>query len=561
MTRVKLLNSGAASAHYEDNLLSLSLFGEIYDLAENNAAARLAKLYRKEGIQGLAGLNGRYFIAVDDRGNDRFHLVNDRYGFKRCHYARVNDEFICSPDFASICSREGISKQPDVQALADFIFLGFVLDERTFLEEIRLLPPASILTLSEKGISIDRYWDYSFNTGNDRQANEVEYLDKFWEIIQRAVEKRLAGRSDVILPVSGGLDSRTMAGCLVKSHYPGRISAVSYGHRECYDVVYGRRIAKRLGLNHTFFPIGSDYLKRYAEKFVKITDGTISCLNAHTMIFHEAFEGRDSLSILTGFLGDVLTGTNFDKSWESLSEEDLIWKTFEVPAGHLAGLATLARKEFYERMLDGTVNGIRKHFDSAPGADPFYKMHHLTLSQRQRRYVAFNLYGYESLATVLSPFTDNDFIEFVLGLPKEMLNGQGLYKKMIVKFLPEVASVEYNKTRLPLNASDLRKGLHWRWERLVRNPLVRATIGRKYARMNDNYLNTDQAIRTRSRDFVIKHIKNNPFLAEYFNMDRVHQMLDDHMNGKSNEYGKITALLTLALWSKMFVENEKPTFK
>ena len=132
---------------------------------------------------------------------------------------------------------------------------------------------------------------------------------------------------------------------------------------------------------------------------------------------------------------------------------------------------------------------------------------------------------------------------------------------MIIQYLPRVASAPWNKTKLPLNASWIRKGLHWRWERLNRNPLIRATIGRRYAKMNDNYLNTHEAIRTGSRDFVEKSIRNNEFLAEYFKMERVNQLLDDHMNGNAHEPGKITALLTLALWGKMFVENEKLTFQ
>ncbi|MCK4824744.1 hypothetical protein KA005_53825 [bacterium] len=68
------------------------------------------------------------------------------------------------------------------------------------------------------------------------------------------------------------------------------------------------------------------------------------------------------------------------------------------------------------------------------------------------------------------------------------------------------------KSPLPLNASSIKKGLHWRWERLNRYPLVMATIGRRYARMNDNYLHTDEAIRTGSMDLVIKHIKDLFFL-------------------------------------------------
>jgi hypothetical protein len=138
---------------------------------------------------------------------------------------------------------------------------------------------------------------------------------------------------------------------------------------------------------------------------------------------------------------------------------------------------------------------------------------------------------------------------------------QNLYRKMIVKHLPKVAAVPHNETKLPLNASWIRKGLQWRWERLNRNPIIRATIGRRYARMNDNYLNTHEAISTGSREFVEKSIRNNDFLAEFFKIEKVNELLDNHLSGKAHEHNKITALLTLALWGRMFVENEKPTFE
>ena len=65
---------------------------------------------------------------------------------------------------------------------------------------------------------------------------------------------------------------------------------------------------------------------------------------------------------------------------------------------------------------------------------------------------------------------------------------QNVYSKMIVKHLPKVASVPHNETRLPLYESRIRQGLHWRWKKLLKNRVVKATIGRKYARMNDIWL-------------------------------------------------------------------------
>ncbi len=552
------------TCYYEDSSLALGFLGTIYNESLNNnlssksirLAHILADIYNKKGAETLCNLNGHYLIAVNDKIKKFFYLINDRYGFKKCYYWLNNNELIFSSDYKHICSHPDFKGHIDEQSLADFLYLGFVLEDRTFFKEIKLLPAASVLTLENGTLSINKYWDYSFHQTSRQQNGEAEYLEEFYQKFQKAVERRLAGKAEIILPLSGGLDSRALAGMVSKTGFSGKVHTFSYGHKYCYDVVYGKKMAKTLGYQHTFLPISSDYLARYAEKFVSLTGGTINCLNSHMMLFLDVFQEHESLNVITGFLGDVLTGTNFNEKWMKMNEDEIILKTFEIPVEHLNDLKYCLNKYLYERIINVTIPTIKKYFHRINAEDLFYKAHYLTLSQRQRRYVAFNLFCYEPFGDVLSPFTDNDFVDFILNLPREYLIEQNLYRKMIIKYFPEVASVPWNRTKLPLNASWLRKGLHWRWERLNRNPFVRATLGRKYAKLNDDYLNTAEAIRTGSRDFLIEHIKNNLFLAEYFDMDRIHEMLDDHITGKSNEYGKITALLTLSLWHKLFIEGK-----
>ncbi len=552
------------TCYYEDSSLALGFLGTIYNESLNNnlssksirLAHILADIYNKKGAETLCNLNGHYLIAVNDKIKNKFYLINDRYGFKKCYYWLNNNKLIFSSNYKHICNHPDFKGHIDEQSLADFLYLGFVLEDRTFFKEIKLLPAASVLTLKNGTLSINKYWDYSFHQRSRQQNSEAEYLEEFYQKFQKAVERRIRSKSDLILPISGGLDSRTIAGMISRAGFSGKVHTFSYGHNYCYDVVYGKKIAKALGYQHTFLPISTDYLARYAEKFVSLTGGTINCLNSHMMLFLDVFQEHESLNVITGFLGDVLTGTNFNEKWMKMNEDEIILKTFEIPVEHLNDLKYCLNKDLYERIINVTIPTIKKYFHRINADDLFYKAHYLTLSQRQRRYVTFNIFCFEPLGTVLSPFTDNDFVDFILDIPKEHLMEQNLYKKMIVKYFPEVASVPWNRTKLPLNASRLRKGLRWRWERLNRNQFARATIGRKHAKMNDNYLNTAETIRTGSRDFVIRNIKDNPFLSEYFNMDRVHQMLEDHMSGKADEYSKITMLLTLSLWHKLFIEGK-----
>jgi asparagine synthase (glutamine-hydrolysing) len=540
------------SYYYEDACLSLGFLGDVYGLEEDKSIIHvLLENYKKHGVKAFFNLNGHYVIALLDKIRDNLYIVNDRYGFKRYYYWFNNERLLFSHDLKKLISYPEVSKKLDIQAIADFLYLGFILDDKTLFKEIKLLPPASVLCFSNGEITIEKYWDYSFNNIDKNQFKEDDCLKEFYEILKRAIEIRIKGSKELILPISGGLDSRTIAGIIKELDYDGIVKTFSYGNRYCYDVIYGNKISKKLGYNHSFIPISSDYLEKFSEKFVITTKGEIDCLNSHLMIFHDIFKENNSLSIINGFLGDVLTGVNFKPEWKTLKNEDLIKKTFEISENHLNELKNYLKKNIYERIFDVTLPALKKYFKNSNNS--FYNAHYLTLSQRQRRYVAFNIFCYEQLGKVITPFTDNNFIDFASKLSEKNLTKQNLYKKMIIKYLPEVASVPYEKTRMPLNASRIREGLQWRWDRLNRKPFIKATFGRKYAKYNNNYLNSDYAIRTGSKDFVMRCIKDNIFLTEYLYMDKVINLLEEHLNGKKDEREKITKILTLSIFSNIFL--------
>ncbi len=255
-------------------------------------------------------------------------------------------------------------------------------------------------------------------------------------------------------------------------------------------------------------------------------------------------------AVLTGFIGDVLTGTNIRKKLKGKSEEEIICTTLEIPSGHLDILSKCLKGRVYERVMNVTINDLKVDLP-----DPFYKAHYLTLSERQRRYMALNLFCFESLVVVLAPFTDNEFMDFILKVPLEFLEEQKLYKKMIVKYLPEVARFPYTQTGRPLIPSRFREGIQWRWERFYRYHLPGWTGGKWGNHDFKEYIHPNESIRTGSRDFFLKKLKNNSFLSEYFDMDYLHNLLDAHMNGQTNQEEILCSLLAFALWGKIFINK------
>ncbi|MBE9572974.1 MAG: hypothetical protein IMF11_20305, partial [Proteobacteria bacterium] len=463
----------------------------------------------------------------------------------------------------AIVWHEDFPKKIDQQGLADFMTLGYSTRDRTLFENIKLLPPASVATFKSDGnLSIQKYWDYSFYSEDDPLWLEEDYVDQFAKILAKATQRQIDSSKSIGLPLSGGYDSRALAGMLDRLHFKGGVMAFSYGNQYAYDVVYGRNIAKNVGYEHSFIPIESTYLRDHAERFVWLMEGTVNCLNAHMLLTYPFIRANSLNSVMTGFFGDIICGS---AAWiysvgihGGTDDEDIFRRQYDVHADIMKDkdMAVYMQDKIYQAVKGKTFETLRSRYFQCPSRNRYFRSRYFSTLERQRQYTSFNLHIFDFVAEVSSPFLDVEFVEFAYHIPPPLAIYQNVYRKMIVKHLPKVASVPHNDTKLPLNASRIRKGLQWRWESLIRNPLIRATIGRQYAKLNDNYMNSDAAIRGGSRDFVAKHVKDNPFLSEYFNMDKVHQMLAEHMSGKRNEYGKITALLTLSLWHKLFVEGE-----
>lgn len=556
----------------EDNDHALAFWGQVWDMEDllkrsgegpASMGRLLLGLYRKEGLKGFQGINGRFTIAIWDKREKALRLVSDRHGFSKLFYRVTPGRLFFASEYKAIVLQGDFRKDIDEEAIADFMALGYCLGDKTFFKEIKLLPHGSTLTFRGGKLSIERYWDYSFRDGLSPLLEVDEYIDEYYRILKRAIERQTKGKRNLGLPLSGGLDSRTIAGMLKKNGFEGTVNAFSYGNTCSFDVIYGKSIADKLDYPFTYLEIDWGYLKDRAESFVWLTEGTVNCLNSHMMLPHSLLKEKRVEAVLTGFLGDTVGGEavigGIKPYKETFENGDFIRTIFnsQIDIMNDAEAGEYFREGFHKKVRDVTFERYRDTYIGAPSDNRYFKSVYAEMTGRQRRYTSFNLYSFEAITEVLSPFADNEFVDFALRIPDVLAFNRFTQVEMIKRHLKRVASVPWNKTELPLNASYIAKGLNWRLKRLVKNPLVRALVGEKYLERNDNYLNTNTAIKTDSKDFVVSHIKDNPFLAEYFRMDKVNELFENHMSGRKNEYGKITALLTLSLWHELFVEGKE----
>lgn len=147
------------------NGTTLAICGDVYEPALSHGpgkpeAAALLDRFRAKGVGALEGLNGDYVIAVWEAGARRLTLVNDRFGLRLLYYWAAGRRFAFGPCAHAFPALPGFPTTIDEFALGDFLAVGHHLGERTWYAALRLLPPASVLTLTESGLSLRIYWHF-----------------------------------------------------------------------------------------------------------------------------------------------------------------------------------------------------------------------------------------------------------------------------------------------------------------------------------------------------------------------------------------------------------------
>ena len=92
----------------------------------------------------------------------------------------------------------------DYESIAIWLAIGFFINDSTFYRDVKVLPPA---TSYNNGKISKPYWKWRY-TPRDVKFSQI--VDEFQFIFEKSIKDAVKDM-DIILPISGGLDSRTLA--------------------------------------------------------------------------------------------------------------------------------------------------------------------------------------------------------------------------------------------------------------------------------------------------------------------------------------------------------------
>ena len=345
-------------------------------------------LYQEHGRRCVDLMRGMFAFVVWDGHKRRLFAARDRAGQKPFFYLFDGKRFIFGSEPRALLACPGLKREADVEALGLYLTYGYVPSPRSIFSGVQKLRPAHRMTVSSRGLDLERYWRLSYTPGPISRTEEaVEALD---ERLSEAVRLRLI--SDVPLGafLSGGIDSSAVV-AFMAADSARRVKTFSIGFKEqdFNETPYARMVAEQLGTDHT-------------ELFVR--PDAVSILPLLAWHYGEPF--GDSSAVPTYYVSrltreHVTVALNGDGGDESLAGYErylamvLASKLGLLPAIMNRGLAGLAK--LAQRAVGGSDRGrlgyAAKFFGSVAGQrDPW---------RRYLQWVGF-FWG-DQLARLLTP--------------------------------------------------------------------------------------------------------------------------------------------------------------
>ena len=334
----------------------------------------------------------------------------------------------------------------DLKAICIFSAIGFFLDDDTYWNNKKVLRPASHHKFAEDAIleTSESYfkWHYS-----PRNISFSQALEEFTALFETIIKEQTEGQK-VILPLSGGLDSRTQATAL---HYlKADVSSYSYEFENGYpETKIARQIAATCGFDFQSFKIKKGYLWKNLDALVKLNGCYSDFTSPRQMAVIEEFSKLGDVFSL-GHWGDVL----FDsyKCPELTHDGQVLFLyTKLVKRGGLEFAETLWNSwsidgDFKSYLLDR----ISKALHTIGIEDTNAKLRVFKSKYWAPRWTSVNLSVFQSVKPITLPYYDNRMCEFICTLPEAYLEDRQLQIAYIKKRNPDLAKLTWQDHR-PFN--------------------------------------------------------------------------------------------------------------
>lgn len=184
---------------------------------------------------------GVFALAVADADTGTLTIVSDRFGAMPVYWREQDGIVTVSTQLKTLV--EPGCESVDAEAVDEFLALGRMIGPRTIVKGIRRLPAHHALVCDADGVRTERLPDPG--APRNRPTSD-DALDEFDARVARNLDRFAAAVPSWTIALSGGLDSRLLAGAAQRIDRP--LTAFTAGVPGSLEVEVAGRVADHLGI-------------------------------------------------------------------------------------------------------------------------------------------------------------------------------------------------------------------------------------------------------------------------------------------------------------------------
>lgn len=436
--------------------------------------------------------------------------------------------------------REGFHKE----AICVFAALGFFLAEDTYYKSQRALRTGTTYSLDESGRPVGNgkpwfNWHYE-----PRDISLEQATDEFASLFEKIIDEQVKDQR-VILPLSGGLDSRTQAAAL--KHLQKPVQAYGYAFAGGHDETeYGRRIAKACDFPFEDWKVPAGYLWNCVEQLAQINGCYSEFTHPRQMAFVDRYAALGEVFSL-GHWGDVL----FDDMGvpDTLPVEqqvDVVLKKIVKKGGMELGTALWQAWGLagdFKTYLTERVKQLLVAIDIPHSANA--RIRAFKSLYWAPRWTAVNLSIFESVRPITVPYFDNRMCQFICTVPEKFLAKRQIQIEYLKRRAPQLARIPWQEKR-PFNL------YNYQWNRFPYNLPFRvlSKISRMTSSKNIIQRNWELQFQGEKNDENLKHrLYNNRAFSDWIPQEVTRRFYESFKQADPVYFSHpVSMLLTLSLF-------------
>lgn len=425
--------SGITAVYYGE------FFGPEFQSNESAAiAAELIELYQAKGEALPQSLDGTFVVFLWNSRERRGILFNDHYASRPLCYAEQNGFLYFSPEPKGIAGLPGFRATTDESALVMILAQGHLLGGTTYYQEIKYLDPGSMISIDRGAVRISKHFEYLPNEEPVGQPTP-ELIEQLGEVMKAACRKRIRHVPNMVIPISGGFDSRGLL-AVIQGLTGHPLKTVSWGTDQDTtdaDAYIGGQVAKFFHTEHRFLPRDYKNSVEDMEELVARVDGGSEDAVQHPselrlMRLIRAELGTDYL-----IRGDEVFG--FKGAAES--DAEAFARCGLRNLGEFPDVVRLLQPARRAELVERSHASLEKLRLECPLQQPSARKDYLHYYQKIRNFADRSNYYKLGVLEAANPWLDKGIVQFLQTLPAPCRVEKVLYRRTMETLYPDLMRI------------------------------------------------------------------------------------------------------------------------